>query len=273
MRLFHYTTIETLALILNSKSIKFSRLDQLDDKTESEPFAEFNPLSYIFSCSLTDDPTESIPMWKMYSNMETGIRIEFDSDSMFSPTIQPTTIPSHRQEKAEFPQYLYTCVKASDIINSDYCLAYWNSRDEDAVCQCIKIKTVSYVTDFTEKYRSLLQISDIKEGDTISREISYNPSDFGFYKSKYWEFQKEVRFLIYAAPFPKDKQEISEIVSGKRQLFTRFILVPLSDICLKNLKITLAPKISEASRIIVSALLDKFPNAQITDSCLMNMIR
>lgn len=43
MKLFHYTTIDTLALILDSKSIKFSRLDQLDDKQESEPFAEFNP--------------------------------------------------------------------------------------------------------------------------------------------------------------------------------------------------------------------------------------
>lgn len=168
MRLFHYTTIETLALILNSKSIKFSRLDQLDDKTESEPFAEFNPLSYIFSCSLTDDPIESIPMWKMYSNMGTGIRIEFDSDSMFSPTIKSMTIPNHRQEIAEFPQFLYTCVKPSDVINSDYCLTYWDSREADAICQCVKIKTVSYVTNFVEKYRSLLQITDTEEKDTLS---------------------------------------------------------------------------------------------------------
>ncbi len=43
MKIYHYTTIETLALILESKCIKFSRLDMLDDKTESEPFSVFNP--------------------------------------------------------------------------------------------------------------------------------------------------------------------------------------------------------------------------------------
>lgn len=273
MRLFHYTTIDTLALILNSKSIKFSRLDQLDDKTESEPFAEFNPLSYIFSCSLTDDPLESIPMWKMYSNMETGIRIEFDSATMFSPSLQPLTLPSHQHEKAEFPQLLYTSVRASDILNSDYCLSYWDSRDDDAICQCIKLKSVSYVNDFTNQYRSKLHISDLWENNSLSRRITYNPTDFGFYKSKYWEFQKEVRLLIYATPFPKDKQEISDIVSGKRHLSTTFLLVPLSKYCLDNLKITLAPKISDSSRLIVASLLAKYPQAQILDSCLQNTIR
>lgn len=74
MRLFHYTTIDTLAYMMSNRSIRFGRLDTLDDKTESEQFAAFNPLKYIFSCSFTDDPKESIPLWKMYANMETGIR-------------------------------------------------------------------------------------------------------------------------------------------------------------------------------------------------------
>lgn len=60
MRLFHYTTIDTLAYMMSNRSIRFGRLDTLDDKTESEQFAAFNPLKYIFSCSFTDDPKESI---------------------------------------------------------------------------------------------------------------------------------------------------------------------------------------------------------------------
>lgn len=102
MKLFHYTTIDTLALILDSKSIKFSRLDQLDDKMESEPFSDFNPLQYIFSASFTDDEQESIPMWKMYANMETGIRIEFDSDTMFNPSIRSIIIPNHESFHVSF---------------------------------------------------------------------------------------------------------------------------------------------------------------------------
>ncbi len=192
---------------------------------------------------------------------------------MFAPTLQIIIPPQHEHEKAEFPQLLYSSVRASDIINSDYILTYWDSSDEDAICQCIKLKPISYINDFKKKYQSLLKIFDTIENGTPTRKISYDPRNFGFYKSKFWELQKEVRFLIYAASFAKNNEELSEIVSGRRLLYTTYILVPLSKSCLENLKITLAPKISEASRLIVSALLAKYPHAQIKDSCLLNTIR
>lgn len=273
MKLYHYTTIDTLALILDSKSIKFSRLDQLDDKMESEPFADFNPLQYIFSASFTNDAMESIPMWKMYANMETGIRIEFDSDTMFNPTVKEIVIPKHEHEQAEYPRLIYTAVNTNDILNSDYALAYWHSKEEDSICQCIKLKKITYINDFKEKYKSLITIDDSVEYGQISRNVKYNPYDFGFYKNEYWSFQREVRLFIYAIPFAKDKEEINNIVANKRPLKSTLIFVPLSDRCLQNLTITLSPKITYASRIIVKALLAKYPHVKIMDSCLSNTIR
>lgn len=35
MRIYHYTSIETLALILDSQKIRFNRLDRVDDLEES----------------------------------------------------------------------------------------------------------------------------------------------------------------------------------------------------------------------------------------------
>lgn len=271
MKLYHYTTIDTLAYILDSKSIKFSRLDQLDDKMESEPFADFNPLSYIFSCSFTNDATESIPMWKMYANMETGIRLEFESDTMFSPNEQRLSIPYHEHECCEIPQSLYTAIRPSDILNSDYILCSWSRKEVDSICQCIKLKKVEYIDDFQERYKELLKISNSNDG--VSRQISYSPKNFGFYKSSYWAFQKEVRFLIYATPFLKNKKEISDMVSNKKSLKTKNIFVPLSEACLMNLKIILAPKITEASRLIVKALLSHYAGVSIEDSCLSGTIR
>lgn len=273
MKLFHYTTIDALALILDSKSIKFSRLDQLEDKMESEPFSDFNPLQYIFSASFTDDEQESIPMWKMYANMETGIRIEFDSDTMFNPSIRSIIIPNHEHERAEFPPFIYSAVKANDILNSDYALAYWNTKEDDSICQCIKLKKISYINDFQDKYRSQISIITSNENGNITRNIKYNPTDFGFYKNLYWSFQKEVRLLIYAIPFAKNNAEIDLIVANKRPLKSTFILVPLADKCLQTLTIVLSPKISQASRLIVKALLNKYPQVKIIDSCLMNKIR
>lgn len=273
MKIYHYTTIETLALIIESKCIKFSRLDMLDDKTESEPFSVFNPLQYIFSSSYTYDESENIPLWKMYANMETGIRIEFNTDTMFSPGYKKLIEPSHNQEVCKFPSYVYTAIRSEDILNSDYSINYWKRTESDSLCNCIKIKKVIYLDGFLELYKSKLKIEDTNKIDYIQRNISYHPEDFGFYKSKYWEFQKEIRLLIYTSPFPKDEQEISNIVSGKRVLKTTSIFVPLSEECLQNIKITLAPKVSSAYRIIVKALLSQYPNAQVVDSCLYGTIR
>lgn len=273
MKIYHYTTIETLALILESRCIKFSRLDMLDDKTESEPFSVFNPLQYIFSSSYTYDDSENIPLWKMYANMETGIRIEFDTDTMFLPEWKKLKEPPHKQEICKFPPFLYTSIRSEDILNSEYSLCSWNRTDPDTVCDCIKIKKIEYLDNFVEIYKSKLKIDDINKINSIERNISYHPKDFGFYKSKYWEFQKEIRLLIYSFPFPKDENEISEIVSGKRELKTTSIFVPLSEKCLQNIKITLSPKVSKASRIIVKALLSQYPNAEVVDSCLHGTIR
>ena len=273
MKIYHYTTIEALALIIESRSIKFSRLDLLDDKTESEPFFDFNPLHYIFSSSYTYDESENIPLWKMYANMETGIRIEFDTETMFAPEYKRLVAPPHAQERCEFPPMLYTSIRSADILNRDYMLLCLNRSDSDAICDCIRLKKITYMNEFQKYYKSQLNVKDTQIKNEVHREMSYDPTDFGFYKSQYWEFQKEVRLLIYAVPFPKDTTEISDIVSGNRCLKATAIFVPLSEKCLQNIKITFAPKITDASRIIVRALLSKYPNAEVADSCLCGKIR
>lgn len=259
---------------MNNRSLKFNRLDQLDDITESEPFADYNPLQYIFSCSFTYDPLESIPLWKMYANMDTGIRIEFDSDRLFKPVLTVLKAPVHSHEQHDFPPFLYTAVKSEDILNDDYMLMYWNLPEEDSLCSCIKLKKIEYIDNFKEKYESQLEINDVKNSDgSISRSLSYIPTNFGFYKSCYWQFQKEIRGLIYAAPFPKDQNAMSDIASGKRILKTKQILVPLSDYAINNLIITLAPKATDASRLIVESLTRDFKNIIIRDSVLKGTIR
>ena len=132
MKLFHYTTIDTLAHILNNRSIKFNRLDQLDDKTESEAFADFNPLRYIFSSSFTDDPNENIALWRMYADMERGVRLEFESSTMFSPKNTPL---SQHSIKGTLPTSIYTAINSSDIINEDFILVFWEPLEDHSLGQ------------------------------------------------------------------------------------------------------------------------------------------
>ncbi len=58
MQIHHYTSIETLALILKHKTIRFNRLDQVDDMEESMNGSETTGTKlrqYIFfSCWIQD---------------------------------------------------------------------------------------------------------------------------------------------------------------------------------------------------------------------------
>ncbi|MCH5211341.1 MAG: hypothetical protein J1F01_10320 [Oscillospiraceae bacterium] len=74
--LFHYTNLDILALILKNRTIRLTRLDFLDDLEEKKyrSLASIKVHTYV-SC-WTKDERESIPMWNMYTDMASGIRIE-----------------------------------------------------------------------------------------------------------------------------------------------------------------------------------------------------
>ena len=73
--LYHYTSIETLELILKHKTIRFNSLDKMDDLQEQETADLKNIGQFCYISSWTDDPTESIPMWNMYASLNRGVRI------------------------------------------------------------------------------------------------------------------------------------------------------------------------------------------------------
>lgn len=265
MKLYHYTTIDSLANILNSRSIKFNRLDQLDDLTESEEFGSFNPLKYIFSSSFTSDSRENIALWKMYANMERGVRLEFDSTNMFTPT--NTDLPQHSLTGDSVPISILTSLKSTDIVNQDFILFFWFSTDFQNLGAGMHLKKVEYTDNIKDIYKSLLKY------DQVNKSLECPIREFGFYKSKYWEFQKEVRLLIYTMPNCHNKNDFERIFSNDRQLETTSLFVPLSNFALDNLQIVLSPKATDASRIIVESLTSNLSNISIKDSALKRIIR
>ena len=78
--LYHYTSIESLAQILSSKTIRFNSLTELDDLTEGKCNDIKSIGSYFFISSWTDIHEESLPFWNMYTPKMKGIRIKMPSD-------------------------------------------------------------------------------------------------------------------------------------------------------------------------------------------------
>ena len=74
--LYHYTSIETLALILHNRTFSLNSLDHMDDLQKKEASDIKNIGQFCYVSSWTDDETESIPMLNMYSSLDSGVRIK-----------------------------------------------------------------------------------------------------------------------------------------------------------------------------------------------------
>jgi hypothetical protein len=78
-RLFHYTSLETLALILAAKKLKFTLLSELNDPLEGKTPDFQQAERMIYSSSWTANSSDTLPMWKMYSDL-CGVRISLPPD-------------------------------------------------------------------------------------------------------------------------------------------------------------------------------------------------
>ena len=77
--LYHYTSLETLALILRNRTIRFSRLDMVDDPQEQRSADSQNLGKMKLVSCWTSSDEESIPMWREYAGAECGVRIQMKS--------------------------------------------------------------------------------------------------------------------------------------------------------------------------------------------------
>ena len=64
MKIYHYTTLETLALILKNRTLRFNNVKNMNDPEESvtEDFKS-SLQDYTFISCWTQSPEESIPLW------------------------------------------------------------------------------------------------------------------------------------------------------------------------------------------------------------------
>ena len=73
--LYHYTSLESLALILKNRTIRLNPLDKMDDIQEQKTADIENIGKFVFVSSWTDDVVESIPMWKMYTDPDVELEL------------------------------------------------------------------------------------------------------------------------------------------------------------------------------------------------------
>lgn len=272
--LYHYTNIETIALILSNRTIRFNPLDKMDDLQEKEAEDIINAGQYVFISSWTEDETESIPMWKMYSSLTSGVRIklkkcpfkQYDLKREYLEHVG-RTIGSPLRGYESGNKKLTAIIPLEDMFKRKYATHPLIQQEEI-------LKKVEYTNDKSKLYPHVIKQDD---NGTVFRF-----DQLGRYKNSHWSFQKEWRYILWFLPFDildfnKTEENLSimtmNLISGTGEAPFRFFDLTIDDDAFKDMEITMSPRISAGNRVILRNLVEVYnSSASIKESSLCGLI-
>lgn len=205
----HYTSYESLIMILKNRSLRLSRFDLMNDYSEKELSKCIEGDSrYIISFAYKK---ESVAMWSLYGKRSSlKLRLEFPITSLLNTVDNNFFFDSERKNK--IPIY------GTAPVNEDY------SK---------KGFTYSSVVYYDRKKHAFrVEASPIKSitvTDNMIRSLA------GTIKYDAWEYEKETRLAVVLHQNYQDnlKNDVKYIYAG------------LNDRFIKNIKIRFSPWISE----------------------------
>lgn len=257
--LYHYTSIDILALILKNHTIRLNPLNKLDDLQEQKTADIENLGKFVFVSSWTSDEEESIPMWKMYTNPLSGVRIKLHKNPFVTKGTFLKDIIAKTGMTAEpnQPEMVKTFLDLSELMSK----GYYSPQAWDGEI----LKEIQYTDN-----QSLLEP---KVSETTDNNIKIAIGKLGIYKSKYWEFQKEWRYIMSFIPLdfkggPEGIRQSINLTAQKLLLgienppFTYYDLTINSE-SYRKMEITCSPKITAGNRIILKDLVEKYNRTAI----------
>ena len=268
--LYHYTNIETLALILKNRTIRFNSLNKMDDLQEQQTADIKNIGQFCYISSWTEDSTESIPMWNMYASLNLGLRIKLRKNPFkvydnTDESLSKAVVAPVNDESGGKP--LQSIIPIAEMFSKGFFSIQAMTKE--------LLNKVEYTDDKEKLYPHLLH----QEGDGFSIALG----ELGKYKNLHWQFQNEWRYILTILPLNLNQPvETSfnnfQLIANKMRLglekqpFPYYDLY-LSDEAFDEMEITLSPRISAGSKIIVENLVEKYnPSAIINESTLVGLI-
>lgn len=270
MNIYHYTNLESLALILKNRTIRFNRLDKVDDLEEGNVESLGVKFSkYIFVSCWTEVEEENIPLWKMYGGDTGGVRISLEQEMFKEYLVSDTQIGN-----LQFQGAILSKIPLQDMVNPNFFILPIQDYKNDMFYRHIK-----YVDDVSYFTKDAIQINNIHEN---RGDLHVDTKSFGYYKNNRWKFQDEVRFVLCALPMnpilegknPEISSMVIQSLLGNKSLPFDYYDMRLKDNAFENLEITLSPSATESQKLIVQALIDKYaPKAKVKNSTLGKLVR
>lgn len=152
MKIYHYTNLESLALILKNKTIRFNRLDKVDDIEEGNAESlGVRFCKYVFVSCWTENPEENIPLWKMYGGDFGGVRISVEQE-MFQEYVVSDLDFGGQKSKG----FIITKIPAKDLPHPDFWILSIADYEND-----LFYRHIEYVDDVFRYTKDAIQINNI----------------------------------------------------------------------------------------------------------------
>lgn len=269
--LYHYTSIESLALILKNRTIRLNPLDKMDDLQEQKTADVENLGKFVFVSSWTEDAKESIPMWKMYTTPTSGVRIKLRKNPFvwhgtYAKDVAnklgvPLTLDSDPNAK------LRTFLDLSELFDKGYLSPQAFGGDI--------LKAVEYTDEISKLEPTVSKIQDGRVEICIS--------SLGGVKNTHWDFQKEWRYIMFfmsmnykvgpEAMSALFSVSVTKMVQGKEPPPFRYYDLEIDSKYFDEMEIVCSPQITSGNRVILEALIEKYnPKARIIESELLGKI-
>lgn len=272
--LHHYTDINTLALILKNRTIRFNRLDRVDDVTEGESFTVLRLERFFFVSCWTYEPNESLPQWNMYTRDMAGVRITLPR-LMFN--WKPLIVPSKFNSVSEGS--IMSPIPFERIFATRYFIPPIFLTENHFG------RKVEYVPDVQRRKDDAVRF-EVNAG-RVDAQIS-DPTGIASLKSPDWAFQKEYRFVLLIVPSPDIPQGEMYFEEFSRQLPNvvvtslyqgkgpelEYFDVDVGEEALKSIIVTAGPMCTEGDRVVIEALIEKHsPTGRMDKSKFTGTIR
>ena len=251
--LYHYTSLDNLAFILENRTIRFNSLLNVDDIEEAETSDIKNFGKYVLVSCWTNEEQEMIPMWTLYTPNMSGVRIR---------------LPVH-----PFERYHYKAGEYNFSADNESCIDYEKIYRENRGALTPNmplLEPVNYTNELDKlfpKVRTKGTAEDarrfISGSSQGSIEITYSLAELGRNKREVWSFQKEWRYILWFSPMglqenksiEQHRELIRRMEDEEREPPYQHFYLRLRQDAVNQMEVVFGPRMSEAQKILAKALL------------------
>ena len=212
-KIYHYTSVETLKLILLNRTLRFKSLGLVDDVKEERTanFGNAGRMTYV-SCWTTLD--ENRPQWNGYGDNYKGVMIGIEFEKIEDVFL---SVPMRFGDKVVPTLPVFVPPLDIDIPGSEFFSFGKVMPTGDRMPMFFDI-------EYTDDERKLNPYIVSSNGTGLSIDFS----EMGKCKSSDWSFQKECRFAITCLPW--SYKEMEDFMASTRGDFGEAIFNKLRNV-------------------------------------------